>query len=314
MGDHYLWAKVFDGQIHFIGGQGGGTPISTGGWLNADWLSYNGLRFFYIAPFGISLGVSFVDPGPEGIKPVEYLTTIMLGAKYEYQNFWLSILLDNNPIYDDSDANYDGGLHGYRPLIGQAGNLGVGLGTNNVYNGAGVAALDMIVTNLGEDHVTSSLNPEYEHSPVEITAAAKIGYPLLEGRVYAEFKAKYLAKQGDNADLSGPTVWGLLTFEPYISYELFPGLKAELSITPNFYINSYYLALDVTPNASGKKYTGGQIPAITDLGDYSSTFTCSFSPKLSYSFAGATFVLGYDGTFSRDHVENNIYLDFRWSF
>jgi hypothetical protein len=314
LGDHFLWAQFFNGQLRFIGGQGGGTPISTGGWLNAGWLSYNGLRFFYVAPFGLSLGINFVDPGSDGIKPVEYLTTIMLGAKYESQNFWAAILLDNNPIYDDSDANYDGGLHGYRPLIGQAGNLGIGLGLNDIYAGAGSAALDMIITNLGEDHITSSLNPEYVYSPVEITAAVKTGHPWFTGTLYTEFKAKYLVKQGDNADTSGPAVWGLLTLEPHVSYEILPGFKAELSVTPNFYINSYYLALDITPNASGKKYTSGQIPAIAVLGDYASTYTFSFNPKLSYAIAGATFILGYEGIFSRDHVENILYLDFRWSF
>jgi hypothetical protein len=314
LGDHYLWANFFDGQLRLIGGEGGGTPISTGGWLNADWLGYRGIRLFYVSAFGLSLGINFVDPGPEGIKPVEYLTTIMLGAKYEYQEFWASILLDNNPIYDDSDANYDGGLHGYRPLIGQAGNLGIGAGINKVYAGAGMIALDMIIANLGEDHIISSLNPDYVYSPVEMTAALKTGYPLLAGKLYAEFKAKYFFKQGDNAGITGPAPWGIFSFEPYVSYEILPRLKAEISVTPNLYINSYYLALDLTPNASGIKYTSGQIPAIEAVGDYASTYTCSINPKISYGIAGAVFVLGYEGIFSRDHVENILYLDFRWAF
>ena len=314
LGDHYLWAHFFQDQFQIIGGQGGGTPISTGGWLNADWLSYNGIRVFYVSHFGLSLGINFVDPGSGGIKPVEYLTTIMLGAKYEIQNFWAALILDNNPIYDDSDANYDGGLHGYRPLIGQAGNLGLGVGLNNIYAGSGAAALDMIIANLGEDHITSSLNPGYVYTPVEITAALKTGRPWFGGKFYTEFKAKHLVKQGDNADCTGPAVWGLLTLEPYISYEILPNFKAEFSVTPNFYINSYYLALDITPNASGKKYTSGQIPAIEALGDYASTYTLSVNPKIRYTLAGAAFVLGYEGIFSRDHVENILYIDFRWSF
>jgi hypothetical protein len=314
LGDHYLWANFFEDRFQLIGGEGGGTPINTGGWLNADWLSYRGIRLFYISSFGLSLGLNFVDPGSDGIKPVEYLTTIMLGAKYEYEGFWVSILLDNNPVYDDSDANYDGGLHGYRPLIGQAGNLGIGVGKKNLYAGVGLAALDMIIANLGEDHITSSLNPAYVYSPVEITAALKAGYPWFDGKLYTELKAKYFIKQGDNADITGPAVWGLLTIEPYVSYEILPGLKAEVSVTPNLYINSYYLALDLTPNASGVKYTGGQIPAIEAVGDYASTYTFSMNPKFSYTFGGAVFILGYEGIFSRDHVENIFYIDCRWAF
>ncbi|MDR2743433.1 MAG: hypothetical protein LBB98_14980 [Treponema sp.] len=314
LGDHYLWAYFFDDQFRIIGGQGGGTPINTGGWLNADWLSYNGLRVFYVAPFGLSLGINFVDPGPDGIKPVEYLTTIMAGVKYEYQGIWGSLMFDNNPIYDDSDANYDGGLHGYRPLIGQAGNLGIGVGMNDIYAGAGMIALDMIVANMGEDHITSSVNPDYKYSPVEITAAIKTGYPWLDGKLYTEFKAKYLVKRGDNADFTGPAVWGLLVFEPYISYEILPGLKAELSIAPNFYINSYYLALDVTPNASGVRYTAGQTAPIAAVGEFASTYACSVNPKLSVNFGGATIVLGYEGVYSRDHAENTVYVDMRWAF
>jgi hypothetical protein len=314
LGDHYLWASFFDGQFRIIGGQGGGTPISTGGWLNADWLSYNGIRFFYVAPFGLSLGINLVDPGSDGIKPVEYLTTIMLGAKYEYQGIWAAVMVDNNPIYDDSDSNYDGGLHGYRPLIGQAGNVGVGIGVNNVYAGDGVIALDMIIANLGEDHVISAFNPDYKYSPIKITSAFKTGYPWLGGKFYTEFKAKYLVSRGDNADLSGPAIWGLLTLEPYISYEIVPGLKAEISVTPNFYINSYYLALDVTPNAAGNQYEAGQIPPIQAVGDWASTYTVSVNPKINFSIAGATLILGYEGVYSRDHIENTVYLDMRWEF
>jgi hypothetical protein len=314
MGDHYLWANFLDDQLRFIGGEGGGTPISTGGWLNADWLGYTGLRLFYISPFGLSLGINFADPGKDGIKPVEYLTTIMLGAKYEYRRLWASIMFDNNPIYDDSDANYDGGLHGYRPLIGQAGNVGLGVGMNNIYGEAGMAALDMIIANLGEDHIISALNSQYKYSPVEVTAALKTGYPFFDGRLYAEFKAKYLVKWGDNATITGTAVWGLFTLEPYISCEIFPGLKAEFSLAPNFYINSYYLALDITPDASGRKYTSGQIPAVPAAGDYASLYTVSVNPKLSFTLAGATLVLGYEGIYSRDHAENTAYIDLRWAF
>jgi hypothetical protein len=316
LGDHYLWANFLDGQLRLIGGQGGGSPISTGGWLGADWLSYNGIRLFYVSPFGLSVGINFADPGAEGIKPVEYLTTIMLGAKFEAQDFWAALLLDNNPIYDDSKANFDGGLHGNRSLIGQAGNLGIGLGKNKLFAGQGLVALDMIVTNLGEEHLTSLLNSSYKYSPVEITAALKTGYPWLDGKLYTELKAKYFVKQGDNADASGSAVWGLLALEPYAYYEILPGLKAEFSVAPNFYINSYYLAVvDITqPNASGISYAKGQIPAVPELGDYVSTYTLSVNPKLSYAIGGAVFVLGYEGIFSRDHVENIIYADFRWSF
>jgi hypothetical protein len=313
LGDHYLWAYFPDNQIRIIGGQGGGTLINTGGWLNADWLSYNGIRLFYVSPFGLSLGINMVDPGQEGIKPVEYLTTIMAGVKYEYQGIWGVVLFDNNPIYDDSDANYDGGLHGYRPLIGQAGNLGAGVGINGVYDGAGMIALDMIAANMGEDHITSAVNPEYQYSPMEITAALKTGYPWLDGKLYTEFKAKYFFKWGDNADFDGPAIWGILTFEPYISYEILPGFKAEISVTPNLYINSYYLALDVSPNATGK-YSAGQIAPVAAAGDYASTYTCSVNPKVSISFGDATIVLGYEGVYSRDHIENTVYMDMRWAF
>jgi hypothetical protein len=314
MGDHYLWANFFNGQLRIIGGEGGGTPIKSGGWLDADWLSYRGIRVFYISPFGLSLGVNFADPGSEGIKPVEYLSTIMLGAQYEYRNFQVSVLLDNNPVYDDSNANYDGGIHGYRSLIGQTGNVGIGAGLNNVYAGEGMIFFDMIISNLGEDHITSALNPGYVYSPVEVTAALKTGRPWFNGAFYTEFKAKYFFKQGDNADMSGPAVWGLLTLEPSVSYEILPGIKAELSVTPGFYLNSYYLALDLTPNASGVRYTSGQIPAIAAVGDYASTYTLSAGPKISCRFSEASFVLGYEGVFSRDHVENILYIDFRWAF
>jgi hypothetical protein len=242
----------------------------------------------------------------------------MVGVKYEYRGIWGTLMFDNNPIYDDSDANYDGGLHyydySYRPLIGQAGNLGLGVGMNGVYAGDGMIALDMIVANLGEDHVTSSVNSGYKYSPVEITAALKTGYPWLGGKLYTEFKAKYLVRRGDNADFTGPAVWGLFTLEPYFSYEILPGFKAELSVTPNFYINSYYLALDATPNASGVKYTAGQIAPAAAVGDFASTYTCSVNPKLNFGIGGATVVLGYEGTFSRDHVENTVYVDMRWAF
>jgi hypothetical protein len=318
LGDHYLWANFLDGQFRVIGGQGGGTPISTGGWLNADWLGYNGIRLFFISPFGLSVGINMADPGPEGIEPVEYLTTIMAGVKYEYGGIWAAFVFDNNPIYDDSDGNYDGGLHyrddKHRPVIGQAGNIGAGVGMNGIYAGNGMVALDVIATNIGEDHVTSSVNSGYKYSPIEITAALKTGYPWFGGKLYTEFKAKYFIKQGDNADYTGPVAWGVLTLEPYISYEIFSGIKAELSVTPNFYINSYYLALDITPNASGTKYTAGQIASVAAVGDYASTITCSVNPKLSIGIGGATIVLGYEGTLSRDHVENTLYVDMRWAF
>jgi hypothetical protein len=105
-----------------------------------------------------------------------------------------------------------------------------------------------------------------------------------------------------------------LTLEPYIRCEIVPGFKAELSVTPNIYINSYYVALEVTPNATGVKYGAGQSAPVSAVGDYASLYTCSVNPKLSLGIGGVTIALGYEGFFSRDHVENTVYIDMRWAF
>ena len=264
MGDYYLWANLLDNRIRFIGGQGGGTPIATGGWVNADWLGYTGLRLFWVDPLGFSIGINFPDPDngstAEGIKPVTYFSMVMFGASYSFKGFWVSLIFDNNPIYDDTEANYDGGLHRSHDAepIAQSGNIGFGIGMNDIFGGKGVVALDGMVTNLGEDDVISTGSTSYKISPVKATFALKAGYPVFN-ELYAELKAKYLLSQGDNADRTASTSWGKLEIEPYVSYQIIENLKAEVAFNYAYYINSYFLAAAVTPNGSIGKLEPGQV-------------------------------------------------------
>ena len=319
LGDHYLWANLLDQRLRFIGGQGGGTPIKTGGWINADWLGYTGLRLFWVDPVGFTLGINFPDPDDgakaEGIKPVTYLSMIMAGASYQFGNFRASIIFDNNPIYDDSDTNYDGGLH--RPPnaepIAQSGNIAFGLGADNIFGGKGFAIFDGIVTNLGEDNLNSPGSASYTISPVITTLALKAGYPVLD-ELYTELKIRYTAKQGDNAERDASTLWGKLEFEPYASYRIISNLKFEIAINYTQYINSYYLAIPVTPNVTIGSINDKWAAPYPSALDYYSYYLVSVKPAFVYSFSGVQVLLGYNGEYSRDHVENTLFVDFRWSF
>jgi hypothetical protein len=319
LGDHYLWGSFFDHRLRFFGGQGGGAPISSGGWLNADWLGYTGLRLFWVDPLGFSLGVNFVDPDngatAEGIRPVDYLTMIMLGAKYVFDDkFWIAVMVDNNPIYDDSEADYDGGLHrdpNAKP-IGQAGNIAYGIGVRNFIRGAGEITADGIVANIGEDD-RSEYASSYKFSPITTTIALKAGYPFIENKLYTELKAKYFIREGDNEDLSASATWGLLEIEPYVSYTASNLVKFEIAFNAAWHINSYYLAEDVVPLA-GPGFTAGQAPKYPGIGEYASTERYAVKPAVIFTFMGATTIVGYNGVFSRDHVENIFYIDFRFAF
>ena len=317
LGDHFLWANFLEERLCFIGGQGGGTPISTGGWLDADWLSYTGLRMFWIDPMGFSIGINFPDPDngwqAEGIKPVTYLSMIMFGAGYRNENFWVSVVFDNNPIYDDSKANYDGGLHrGDADPIAQSGNIGFGLGFNNIFGGKGVLAFDGMVTNLGEDDVMAR-GTTYKLSPVKTTLALKAGYPIID-TAYTEIKAKYTISQGDNSDDSASTSWGKFEFEPYISYQVMKNLRFDVTLNYTGYVNSYYMALDYTPLAVFQKLNAGQVGDYSWAYDYLSAWQMTIKPAVAYSFGGASMILGYNGEFSRDFAQNTLFIDFRWSF
>lgn len=312
LGDHYIWANFYRNRLLFKGGQGGGAPITSGGWINADWLGYTGLRVFWFDPsLGISLGINFVDPGKDGIKPVNYLSTIMFGAKYAFEKFWAVLMWDNNPIYDDSEANTDGGLHrnpNAEP-IAQAGNIAFGLGLNDIFWGKGSLALDGLITNLGENDVETGGN--YKISPIETAIAFKGAWPVTE-QFYAEVKAKYTFKQGDNADETGTAIWGQIEFEPYASYVVYENIKAELSLNLKSYFNSYYLAADI--NVSGQELKAGQTGAYPAALDYLSPYQFNIKPAVIFTVLGGNIICGYEGIFSRDHVENILYVDFRWSF
>jgi hypothetical protein len=311
LGDLYLWAKLLDDRLQFTGGKGGGTPITSGGWLGADWLGYDGLRVFWVDPLGFSLGINFSNPGSDGIKPVDYLASIMYGAKYEAERWWVSLMFDNNPIYDDSEANFDGGLHRDPDAtpIGQAGNIAFGIGVNNIFAGKGSLAFDGIVANIGEDD-KAGLGPgtaNYKISPVDVILALKGGYPVTP-KIYTELKAKYTIKHGDNGDYQHSTTWGQLQIEPYGSYQAFDFLKLELSFNITSYFNSYYLAEDVST------LSAGWAPADPTVGDYASKYQFKLGPALVFQFHGCLIALGYEGIFSRDHLENVAYIDLRWSF
>jgi hypothetical protein len=96
-------------------------------------------------------------------------------------------------------------------------------------------------------------------------------------------------------------------------YKIVPGLKAELSVTPNFSINSYYPACDISLNATGR-YSSGQIPAIEAVGEWVPTYTVSVNPKICFSIAGRPLSLVMRGSVSVGHAENTVYLDMRWAF
>jgi hypothetical protein len=312
LGDHYFWANFFDNRLRLIGGQGGGTPISSGGWINADWLSYTGLRIFWVDPSGFSAGVNFTAPEANGIKPSDYLSTIMAGVKYDAGTFWVTGMAANNPIYDDSEANYDGGLHDRGAKIAQAGNIAFGVGAP-LLDGRLALAFDSMITNLGEEDVASKGKGNYKISPVETTMALKGGFSVT-GAIYTELKLKYIINKGDNADDTGSAAWGRFAVEPYGSYQLSEIVKLQFSFNLTWYINSYYLAVDVTPAAT-RSLEAGQAPPYPSAFDYYSKYQLTIEPSAVFSlFSGGSIVTGYKGNFSRDHVENSIYVDFRWAF
>jgi len=319
LGDFYMWANLLDGRFRFFGGQGGGTPISTGGWLNADWLGYTGLRAFWVDPLGFSIGINFPDPYDgvkTGIKPVTYLTTIRYGASYQYKKFFVSLMFDNNPIYDDTEANYDGGLH--RPPdvdpIAQKGNIGFGLGLDKIFAGKGALIFDGMVTNLGEDDIPSGGNRNYGISPIKTILALKAAYPVIDP-VYVELKAKYIISQGDNADYTASTTWGKLEVEPYASYQIIGNLKFELKVNIGIFFNSYYLAQNISsPVAGFPNLSAGQNGPHSWAYDYYSQWQILAEPAFVFNFAGASMIFGYKGDYSRDHVQNSMFIDFRWEF
>jgi hypothetical protein len=311
LGDHYLWVDLFQDKFQLKGGQGGGTPITSGGWLGADWLGYTGIRMFWVDPIGISAGINFPDPGASGVKPVNYLSTIIVGAKYKADLYWISLIWDNNPVYDDSESDRDGGLHRTKEVeenpIGLAGNAAFGVGLTNIFGGKGNVSFDGIISNIGESDEFSKHGLNYKISQLKSTFALKGDYPVTNN-LYIELKAKYILTQGDNSDLDGIESWGQLQIEPYISYKVFDVAKAELSVNYTHYVNSYYLAQKVSD------FDAGQVPGYDPILDYVSTYQITVKPGIVLSFSGITTVLGYSGTFSRDHLKNKIFLDARWSF
>jgi hypothetical protein len=313
LGDHYFWANFFGNRLRLIGGQGGGTPISSGGWINADWLGYTGLRLFWVDPSGLSAGINFTAPEAEGIRPADYFSTVMLGVKYDAAKFWLSFMVANTPIYDDSESNYDGGLHDRGEKIAQSGNIAFGAGAP-LLGGRLNLAFDGMVTNLGEEDVPTKGTGNYKISPIETTLALKGGFSFTE-KIYAELKTKYIISSGDNADDTGAATWGRFAVEPYGSYQLFDFVKLQLSFNLTWYINSYYLAVDSNDIPGTRELKAGQVPPYSTAFDLYSQYQLAIEPSMVFSvFNGASIVTGYKGDFSRDHVENSLYVDFRWSF
>jgi len=312
LGDHFLWANFFNDRLRFIGGQGGGSPISSGGWIGANWLSYTGLRLFWVDPIGISAGIIFPDPKEDGIKPVNYLALLGAGISYKHKNWFISGQFDNSPIYDDSESNYYGGLH--RPAeqdpIAIAGNIAVGFGIEKLYKGKGELVIEAMVNNLGEDEIEGR-GSDYTISPVSTTFAFKTGSPIKD-LFYIEAKAKYTMKQGDNSDFTGAVYWGKFEFEPFFSFKPLSILDLQVGVYGAIYINSYYLALDASPTSI--PFKAGQVPGHSPLLDYLSPYEISVKPKISLKLPGIDIDFGYTGTFSRDHVKNIIYLDFRLMF
>jgi hypothetical protein len=240
---------------------------------------------------------------------------IMLGASYEYENFKAAIMFDNNPIYDDLEANYDGGLHRDPDVdpIAQSGNIGFGLGLDKIFGGKGDIIFDGMVTNLGEDDINSTGSTSYKISPVRTYLALKAGYPIIDP-LYVELKAKYSIRQGDNADNTASAAWGKFEIEPYVRYQIIENLKFDLSVNITNYINSYYLALPVTPNISSPALKAGQVAPYPWAYDYYSSWQIILKPAFTYKYGGAAMILGYEGQYSRDHAKNSLYMDFRWSF
>ena len=320
LGDHYVWANFLDERLRLIGGQGGGAPIGTGGWINADWLSYTGLRLFWVDPLGFSIGINFPDPDngfkAAGIKPVTYLSMIMAGASYRYNNFFVSLVFDNNPIYDDTDANYDGGLHRAPNAdpIAQSGNIGFGIGLDNIFWGKGQLVFDGMVTNLNEDDVLSTGSRLYKISPIQTILALKASYPVLD-IIYTELKAKYQISQGDNSDRTASVTWGKFEIEPYVNYRIMGNLLFELSFNYTAYINSYYLSASLPANpALSSGLQPGQVADYPSARDYLAPFQLTIKPAIIFTYSGAAVMFGYNCNYSRDHIENTLYLDFRWSF
>jgi hypothetical protein len=316
LGDRYLWADFFSHRLQLKGGQGGGTPISTGGWLNADWLGYPGIRLFWVDPLGFSIGLNFTDPGPGGLSPEDYITTIMLGAQFRNDHFWVTFVADNNPIFDNTDADHYGGLHYVTDpdRIGESANIAFGAGVNNLYGGRGVLAFDGMVSNINVDPRWSNSPNRYEIYPLSTTLSIKTGSPIVLSELYGEVKAKYNFKQGENSDNTATATWGKLEIEPYISYQVLEKLKLEFAINMTYYINSYYLAYEKTFNTAIGKLPEGQIPAYREAGPYASIYQVFVKPALIFNYGGGTIVFGYKGTYSADHRENTVYLDLRWTF
>ena len=313
LGDRFVWANLINDRLRFIGGQGGGTPISSGGWINADWLSYAGLRFFWVDPSGFSAGIKFPDPGEEGIRPVNYFSMLGFGAAFNQDNWWVSLQFSNNPIYDDSEANFFGGLR--RPQeqdpIGQAGNIAVGFGLPNLFGGRGSAAIEALVTNLGEEQI-EGLGNGYMFSPVGGAFALTTGFQVTN-QFFVELKARYNFRRGDNYDLTEAIHWGKVEFEPFFRFQPFSHLSFNLALYGAFFINNYYLALDV-PNVAMRSWSAGQNPRYGELLGYLSRNILRVTPGVTLSLGGMAIDAGYEGTFSRDHVRNTIFIDFRWTF
>jgi len=314
LGDRFVWANFFDDRLRFIGGQGGGTPITSGGWINANWLSYAGLRFFWVDPSGLSLGLILPDPGEEGVSPVNYLTKLGAGVAFRQDDWWVSFQFDNTPIYDDTWGNFYGGLR--RPAeqepIAMAGNIAIGMGLRNLFDGRGFVTLEGMFTNLGEDAVNGLGN--FTVSPVAATFALQAGHRFTD-YLSAELRGRFNMRQGDPGDFltaTQSTTWGRLEIEPHIRFRPFDHLRFEFSVNWTAFINSYYLALDTT--VAGVHFTAGQAPGFSPLLDFLSPFRATVRPRIVFGMSGFEITLGYTGVFSRDQVNNTMFVDFRWLF
>jgi hypothetical protein len=318
LGDHYVWANFYGDILRVVAGHGGGTPVTTGGWINADWLSYPGIRLFWVDPnLGLSAGVNFPDPGAEGLEPVSYFQTVMAGVKFEKPKFWVSGVFDNNLIYDDSEADYAGGLHRdpQKKPVGQSGNVAAGVGIQNFINDKGRVVLDGMVNNLGaEDTSRRGAATPYSISPVEFQIALLAGFAFLtDDALYTEIKAKYWSKQGENADDTAAANWGQIQIEPYVSYKIVEFLRAEISVNCTMFLDSYYLAAPKI-TVAGRTLEAGWAPPYKEAFDYYSTYTVKLKPALIFGIDTSVLAVGYEGVYSRDHLENTFYVDFRWSF
>ncbi|MDR2543916.1 MAG: hypothetical protein LBC80_10780 [Treponema sp.] len=311
LGDHYIWANLYEDRLRLIIGQGGGTPISSGGWINADWLSYPGVRVFWVDDSGFSAGLNFPDPGEEGIRPVNYLSMLKAGVSYRSDDWSVSFQLSNNPIYDDSKSNHWGGLHRpHQDPIAMSGNIAFSAGLNSLFNNKGFIMFEGLFTDLGEDNIRG-LDSNYTYSPSKTAFALQAGFPFTD-QIYGELKGKYTISKGPNELLTAASTWGKIEFEPYVRYQAYENVAFNLSWYIAYYINSYYLALDNT--ALPYKFNAGQVPGYDPLLDYLSTYQTAIKPSVSFDLGNGEFIIGYEGSFSRDHVQNIGYIDFRWSF